>query len=131
MPSTIGQIYDLYIGFTLLDRDESLKLSADTRLKLAININLLKPFAEAYERSRTRVLSDLNLVNRKLGAEEKRSEAELQADFADANEALRAATQDIDDLKMLARTDLKLDENTKISASLLARLLCIVEKIEV
>lgn len=131
MQLTIGQIHDLYVGLTLLDRDETVKLSADVRLKLAIDQNLIKPFADAYERSRTRALADLNMTNRKLEAKDQRSNAELEADFADANQELRAKPQDLEGVKTLARVDLKLDENSKVGGGLLARLLPILEKIEI
>ena len=129
MQLTVGQIHNLYVGLTVLERNDKLKLTPDTRFKMAINLNVLEPVANGYERARTRALADLYRDNRKLEDKKQRTEAEIQADLADADAGLRAKTEEVE-LRMLSRTDLKLDENETLLHATLARLLPLVEGLE-
>lgn len=127
---TTGQVHDLFVAFSLLDREEDLKLTPDVRLKIAININLVKPHAEAYERVRTRALADVNRDNRARDPKERLSEPELQSDYAEKDAALRAAPAEVAGLKTLLKPDLRLDDNPKIGGMILARLWPILDGIE-
>ena len=129
MQLTVGQIHNLYVGLTVLERNDKLKLTPDTRFKMAINLNVLEPVANGYERARTRALADLYRDNRKLEDKKQRTEAEIQADLADADAGLRAKKEEVE-LRMLSRTDLKLDENETLLHATLARLLPLVEGLE-
>lgn len=122
---TTGQLHDLYAKLSEFERLDGLKLAGETWVKLAINANALRPFAEAYERARTRVLGDLYRDNRELPAEKRRGEAEVQADFVAQDEALRAAEVDVP-IKTILKADLRLDDNPKIAAAL-SRLIPIVD----
>src|SRR5690348_6485893 len=129
MRLTIGEIHDLSIAIAGLEKDEKIKLTGETRLKLAINHNKLTPIASAYERARSRLLSDMVKKNRDSEAKQQISDAEIQADFADQNQGLRDASEEIE-LRKLTRPDLKLDENQNIGALTIARLMPIIEGIE-
>lgn len=126
MKLTVGAIHDIFLALTMMDRDEGTKFSADVRFKIGINWNLARPIAEAYERARNRALAGINAADRTLPEGTRRSDAELQADFAEADSGLRAASEDVS-LRMFTRPDLKLDENLKIGGIMLARLAPIIE----
>lgn len=129
MKLTTGHAHDLYAALITLDREDTLKFTADVRLKIATNINLLAPQAGAYERARVRVAADLNAANRVLPAEARRSDAELQADLAEGDASMRAAEVEVE-LKTFTRPDLKLDENQKLGGATLARLMPAIEGLE-
>lgn len=129
MKLSLGAIHDLYVGLNMLERDEKLKLIADVRIKIAVNISRLKPLAAAYERAGARARADLQAANRELEGKAQRSDAELAADFADINEDLRNKVEDVD-LKTFVRKDLRLDENDKIGGITLAQLLPIIDGLE-
>lgn len=129
MRLTIGRIHDLYAALSRLEEAPEIKLAGEVRLKVAININALRPNAEAYERTRTRSIADLYAANRGLGPSERKTEPEIQADAMDANHAMREETADLE-LRTLLKADLRLEDNPKITGAMLAALVPIVEGIE-
>lgn len=129
MQLTTGQAHDLFVALAMIERDDKLKFSGETWLKLAQNKNLLEPAALAYERARTKVLGNLHKANRALDEKVRRTDTEVESDFIDENGKLRDADLGDIALKILSRPDLKLDENGRTSG-MLARLLPIVDKLE-
>lgn len=127
MQLTTGEIHTAYVGLTNLEQDQAVRLSGDVRMKIAIDRNRLEPIAVAYERARTRAFADLVAANRE--AQAKKSEAEIQAELAEQDATLRQQDNDVE-VKTLLRSDLRLDDNPRITGVLLSQIMPILEGVE-
>lgn len=123
MKITVGQAHGLFVGLSQLDK-EAEKLSGATRLKIAINLNLLQPVAAAYERTSQKALVSLNAQEPKL------TTLEVQAKFAEENEKSIAVTVDLGLKKLSMKEDIKLDDEPKVSSSTISQLLPLVTGVE-
>lgn len=127
MKLTVGQSHSLYLAIATIERDaEHYKLAAEVWLKLAINSNALRPIAEGYERGRQRTLADLYRANRDMKPEERRHEAEIQADMLEKDDAERVKEIDVPQLKTFLQPELRVSDNPKIG-SVISRLLPIID----
>lgn len=130
MKLTVGKIHDLYVGLTMLERDDKIKLAGETRFKMAINLNLLQPIAAAYEIARTCEHADVQKKHRGPEPRDRISDEEIEAEMAAKNGMLRGREEEIT-LRMLKKDDLKLDDNQTLGHVTLAKILPIVEGGEV
>ena len=126
MKLSIGTAHALFLGLAAIEGGADVKVSADVRLAIAINMNKLRPTAEAYERARTRSLATLYAVNRGADGRPLRCDAELQADALDADAAMRSAESDELELRTILKADLRLADNAKITGVVLAQVAPII-----
>lgn len=126
MKLTYGQIHEAFLGLTALDHDD-IKLSGETHMSVAINLNAFKPYTIAYEKARFRTLADLNERNRGLPEKDRRSDAELQADFADADLAMRDKEVEVNEARKILKSDLRMSDNAKIRGGTIARLMPLLD----
>lgn len=130
MKFTLGQIDDAFAGLTVLNNEESIKLTSEACIKVAINSNLLKPIVQGHNIARFKYIAELNKKNRGLGDSEKRTNAELEADLAVWEETERAKEHDID-VRTFLKADLRLADNPKINGGVIAKLWPILEGMDV
>lgn len=121
MQLTIGTSYDLYTALSRLEEGKEIKLGGECRLKIAINLNVLRPGAEAFERARSRSIADMLAENRALASELRRSEAEMSADALEMVYVMREQTVDVA-LRPLLKAEINLDANPAISGAMMALL---------
>ena len=120
----IGDIFNLWAALSAMERDEALKLDAETRLEVAININRLLPLATAYERARAAIAPSLYRE-----AREKMPtgypidkplpndiEAEVNAKVIEQDQKLRERTEDVP-LCLFSLAVLRIADNPKIRLS--------------
>lgn len=126
MKITVGDAHDLQSALLHLD-DASLDPSA--YLKVAININLLKPIVQGYETGAKRALATAQGVRRPDGAFDK-SAAQVDAEFSEANARLRETEVELD-LRTLLKPELRLADNgNKMNGSVIAKLWPILGEME-
>lgn len=128
---TLGQAHAVMAGLAALENIPDIKLDGATRLSIAINVNRLKPSVEAYERARLKTAAGLYAANRKPDGSTIRSEAEVQCDALEQDAAARVQETDDMPLKTIAKGDLKLSENPKITGAIIAQLMPILTDIDV
>jgi hypothetical protein len=80
----IGAAHNMLAVLNRLERDPGLKLSPETQLAVAININRLLPDVQAYERARNRIYNVGGAVSEPAAAE-----ADLQLRTSEAEFNLR------------------------------------------
>lgn len=117
MKLTTGRIHDLLIGLYAIENTVDTKLAGEVRLKIAININAIKPVATIYESSRTKAYH--RIVK---GTQER---TEVDAAMIDADQELRAVEYDIN-VCTLVKDDLRLDDNPKITGAIVAQVMPII-----
>jgi hypothetical protein len=113
MKLSIGKAHSLLVGLNAVDRDDKTKLNGDTRLALAININRLQPVVAAYEKARNAVLTET--------VGEGPLTAVKEAQFSAADSDLRDKEEEFD-LRRIAKADLRLEDNPRITGGLIAML---------
>lgn len=135
-PISMGDIHNLYIGLTTLEKDESVKLTGEVRLKVAINLNRLRPYAEAYETARTKVFAEIGKRYARAAAETegkgsavKLTVAEHECERADEDQKLRRKEEHVE-LRSLLQSDLRLEENPRITGAMMALIFPILEGVE-
>jgi anti-sigma28 factor (negative regulator of flagellin synthesis) len=126
MKLSVGQIHDLYLGLSMLEQAPDVKLTGDVRIRIAIDINKLKPIASAYERARTRTFADLQ--KQATGAT-KKSDAEVQSELVEENEKIRGEEHELE-LRTFLKTDLRLDDNPKITGAMMAQIWPVLEQFD-
>lgn len=117
MKLTMGQIHDIVAGLAAME-DHDIKLSGDTILNIAINLNTLRGLASSYEKARTRILADLMKTHDK-------NNQELEAAFVDADAGMRAKEEEVS-VRILKLEDFDLAHNPKIRPATVARLMPIL-----
>ena len=130
MKLTTGNLHSLFVGLIALEDGETLKLTGDVRLKIAINRNLIEPYAAAYERARNRVAADLMKANRALPDKVRRSQNEIEVDLADVDVKMREKEEDVEKIKTLLKSELRLEDNLKITGAILAQIMPILDGVE-
>jgi len=122
MKLTIGALHNLVLGLNAVENVPDVKLAGTVRLAIAINVNLLRPHAEAYERARTRSVAQLYKDNRDDKGRAQRTDAEIQADAMDADAEARKLEAGEFELRMLTTSNLSLEANPKITGGMIAQL---------
>lgn len=121
MKLSIGKIHELVAGLSSLE-DPEIKLSGDIVLSIAININVLRTFASAYEQARARILA--NMVTSNQG-----NNQALEANFMEEDAKLRDGEEEVE-IRTIALKALDLDNNPKIRPLTVMRLMPILTGLE-
>lgn len=124
MKSTTGVAIGILIGLQQLDQQLE-KVNPEVRLKIAILINKLRPLGDAFDRTQSRLVQD---VNKQFDGQPP-NPALTNALLTEGVAKLRDEECEID-LKALDKRDLKLDDNPKVNALTLANILPILEGYE-
>lgn len=123
MKLTTGVAHDLLLGLFAIESTAETKLAGEVRMKIAIDINILKAIAGPYERARAQTYADI--VTR-MGGWTKVREAGLdrivEAEMIEADRAMRDSEQELA-LQTFLKSDLRLDDNPKISGAILAQIM--------
>lgn len=115
MELTNADAQRLLMGCRSIDADEGTKLDADVRMKIAVNINRLMPNMQAFERVYGSLQAALQIVNG------------TPIDAKVMQEITKLSDQtDNYKLKKISLADLKLKDNPKIKADVVARLAPII-----
>lgn len=131
MKLNVGIAADLYSGLVSLDALD-LKLSAEVRLKLAVNMDKLKPIVRKFEVRNNKILADLQAKARQANAGSDRpvvTEAQIMADFADRIEAVKDEEVELK-LWRIELKSLALETNTRLRPQVLANLMPILSGVE-
>jgi len=133
----IGEIHNLFIGLSALEKDDNVKLTGAVRLKIAIDLNRCRPVAEAYETARAKMFAEISkrFAERIAAAEAKGptqakptiAEHELERVLED--QKMRAEVGHVE-LRTLVQSDLRLEENPRITGAMIAMILPVLEGIE-
>src|SRR5262245_54844716 len=114
MKLTVGQIHEAVAALIVLD-DVEVKLSPETILTVAMNLNTLRPIAVAYEQARSRAMRDaLNGGSA--------PSAVREGEFLEADQKMRDREEEVN-VRQLSLADLNLAGNPKVRPSTLLRLL--------
>lgn len=113
MKLTLGTAHGLLIGMNAIDRDDKTRLAAETRMTIAININRLQPVMAAYEKARNALMIEI--------VGEGPITPLKEAQFAAADGGLRERAEEFE-LKRIAKAELRLDDNPRITGGLIAML---------
>ena len=133
MKLTIGQIHNIFVGLTALDQQLEKAVPA-VRLKIGINLNRVRPIAEAFEKAQQRSIAQLSTeaATKQSGcppetsAEVQARQSNLQNDMMDAIVGLRAAEEEIE-VKTFQQAELNLDENPRVSGDTISRLMPVLD----
>ncbi len=126
MKLTTGEMHDLV---TALNQLEQVDLTSEAYIKVAININILKPYAMGYEIATRKMLAAIQGPRRADGTFEK-SAAQIDTEFAEQNASLRDEEHNIE-LRTLSKADLRMSDNgKKLHGALLAKLWPILVNME-
>jgi hypothetical protein len=117
MKISAGGAHDLFVGLNMLEQAPEVSLEGMVRLKVAINMNILRPYAAAYELARTKGLAQIEA--------QRKNQSEGQVEFMEMDAGLRAEPLDLD-LKTLSVADLKLETNKRVTGPLIAQLATIL-----
>jgi hypothetical protein len=117
MKLSFNQVVELYNAMHAVSEEKETVIDGTVRMNLSINMIRLKPSVEAYSQARRSLELD--------GNKEKLSIVIVQGIEAQLREM--AELEDEYNLKTIKQADLKLDSNTKISASVIAGLNAIIE----
>lgn len=120
MKITMKTAVALFNGMSAIDSNEKTDLDDKVRVRLAININLLRPFVEVYEKQRNQMVIRIGAgakfdpvvnTNIEIAASEMLDE-EIEPDLA---------------LKKFAQADFKLKENKRITGSTIAMIASLIK----
>jgi hypothetical protein len=111
----VGDAYNLLIALNAIDSHPTTKLSGPTRFAFAVNINVLKPAALAFERARDLSRSGfdaLDILSR-------------QASISAADAVLTDKELELA-LERISKADLRIDDNERVTGQMIAALAPII-----
>lgn len=120
MTLATGVIYRLWSALDAIENSSDIKLAADVRFKVAINVSRLHPMASAYERARAGMVSQAyGEARESLGKDwpaerpmPLEAEARVQSSIIEQDHQLLSVMSSVE-LRTLLRSDLRLDDNSK------------------
>lgn len=102
MKLKVGTAHNLYAALNRIDNNPAIKLPAEVRLLIAINMNRLQPEVQAYEKARNHIYVDMQGADGKgLINEPKASEEDLK--LRDAEISVRLKKVGLAELKGLMK----------------------------
>lgn len=117
MKLTVGDAHNILIGLHAFEAPD-LKLSGDTRFKIAVAINRLRRIGTNYERERA-------MAHAAFSAGKTGFDPSLQSKVMEKDHELRAAEVEVK-LSTFCKDELKLHDNTQITPQAIANIMLLI-----
>jgi hypothetical protein len=118
MRLSYGEIYNLYTALKSIDADAGVELDGPVRLAMAVNIAKLHPLAASFETTRNKIALSLHQGGQANGA--------TSLVLAAEDSKLLGQIEEVG-LKRIKVSDLKLDKSKRITPTMIAALVPILE----
>ena len=124
MKATLGEFLDIFIGVQQLDSQLE-KIAPATRFKIGILLNKLKPLGVAYDQAHAQAAKNASTPIDGKPVDQVTAHSNLMTEIA----KLRAVESEIN-VPTLLKSELRMDENPKISGVALSMVLSVLRGFE-